>query len=94
MPVIEVEKKDGESNDSLIRRFTRKVQQSGILIHSKKSRFREQKPNKRKIREDALRRVEIREKNEYLRKIGKLEEQPKGFQKGFQRKGRQSRPSR
>lgn len=72
--MVEVKKKDGETTESLIRRFTKRVQQSGVLIRAKKSRFLESPKNKRKIKEDALRRLEIKEKKEYLRKIGKLEE--------------------
>lgn len=72
--LVEVKKKNGETTESLIRRFTKKVQQSGVLIRAKKSRFHEQEKNKREQREDALRRRKIKEQKEYLRKIGKLEE--------------------
>jgi len=72
--VVEVRKKNGESAESLLRRFTKKVQQSGILIRAKKGRFYEPKRSKREVREGAVRRNLIREKKEYLRKIGKLDD--------------------
>lgn len=72
--MIEVKKKEGESNESLVRRFTRQVQQSRLLIRAKRSRFYESPKNKRAIRESAKRRREIRAKREELRKMGKLDE--------------------
>lgn len=58
----------------MLRRFTRRVQQSGILIRAKRGRFYERPKNKRAMREDALRRKVIKERKDFLRKIGKLEE--------------------
>ena len=72
--MIEVKKKEGESSESLVRRFTRQVQQSRLLIRAKRSRFYEGPKNKRAIRESAKRRREIRAKREELRKMGKLDE--------------------
>lgn len=72
--MVEVRKRDGESSESLLRRFTKKVQQSGVLLRAKKGRFFAPPKTKREIRVDALRRKAIREHKEYLRKIGKLEE--------------------
>jgi len=72
--VVEVRRKDGESGESLIRRFTRKVQQSGVLIRAKRRRFYEPPKTKREAKEEALRKKSTREKREYLKKIGKLEE--------------------
>lgn len=72
--MVEVRKRDNESSESLVRRFTKRVQQSGVLIRAKKRRFHENPKNKRAVREDALRRIAIHEEREILRKIGKLEE--------------------
>ncbi len=72
--MVEVRRKDGESGESLIRRFTRKVQQSGVLIRAKRRRFYEPPKTKRETKEDAIRRKQTRDKREYLKKIGKLEE--------------------
>ncbi|MEK7637384.1 MAG: 30S ribosomal protein S21 [Patescibacteria group bacterium] len=72
--MIEVKKRENESSESLVRRFTKRVQQSGVLIRAKKRRFYENPKNKRAVREDALRRQAIREQRELLRRQGKLEE--------------------
>lgn len=50
-----VQKKDNESSENLIRRFNRKVLQSGVLSQARKNRFHQNKPNKRARRETALR---------------------------------------
>ncbi len=72
--MVEVKKKDNESSESLIRRFNRRVQQSGVLLRTKKDQYFESAPNPRKLKDKAIRRSKIREKKEYLRKIGKLDE--------------------
>lgn len=50
-----VQKKDNESTENLIRRFNRKVIQSGVLSLAKKNRFHQPKPNRRARRADAIR---------------------------------------
>lgn len=84
--MIEVRRRNNESNESLLRRFSKRVQQSGVLIRAKKRRFFEAPKNKRAVRVDALRRQNIREERELLRKMGKLEE--------FDLKKRGTRPKR
>lgn len=72
--MVEVSKREGESTESLVRRFTKQVQQSRILIRAKRKRFYEPPKNKREIREQAKRRQQVKEQKAYLRKIGKLDE--------------------
>lgn len=72
--MVEVKKRDGESVEALLRRFTKRVQQSGVLIRAKKSRFYNAPKTKREQRAEAQRRSIIREQREHLRKLGKLEE--------------------
>jgi len=74
---IEVKKKTGETTRSLLRRFTRRIQQSGVLIRARKARFRERERSKRERRASALRRVKIVGEKEKLRKMGLLEEETK-----------------
>jgi len=73
--VAEVKRKKGETFESFLRRFHKKLQQSGRLIQSRKIRFHERSKSKTKVREDALRRKDISEKREYLKKIGKLKDE-------------------
>lgn len=70
--MIEVRKKKGESFESLVRRFNKRVQQSGRLYEARAIRFFSQRVTKNKQHRDAVRRSEIRDNKEYLRKIGKL----------------------
>ena len=74
--MAEVKRKRGETFESLVRRFSKKVQQSGRLIQSRKIRYHEKKKNKTAVRAAASRRAEINQKREYLKKIGKLVDEP------------------
>lgn len=50
-----VTRKPSESFESMMRRFNRKVQQSGTLTMVKKNQYREKEPSKREVREIAIR---------------------------------------
>lgn len=78
---IEVKRKNRETTTSLLRRFSRRVQQSGILLEARKTRFRLRPPTKRAKKQSALRRVQIKILREKLIKQGLLGENeplPKG----------------
>lgn len=72
--MLEVRRKDGESFESLIRRFTKKTIQSGKILQAKKIRFFNKEKTKRELKDSALRRQKISSHLEYLKKIGKLDE--------------------
>lgn len=74
---VEVNRKKGESFDSLLRRFQRRYQASGRNIQSKKIRFHSSEPNRNKSRSSALRKKNKKEEIEYLLKTGKLKEDPR-----------------
>lgn len=78
MSVVEIKRRKGESFDSLLRRFTRRVQVSGKLIETRAYRFHKKEPNQTTKREGALRRIESGEQRAYLMKVGKLVEEPRG----------------
>ncbi len=73
--MIEVKKKDNESVGSLLRRFSRKVQQSGLLLQARSVRFQEKSKSRTERRKSALRRNELSAQRERDRKLGKLEEE-------------------
>ncbi|MEK7560990.1 MAG: hypothetical protein AAB539_03490 [Patescibacteria group bacterium] len=54
--MVYVEKRSSETVGSLLRRFTRRVQLSGILLESRRNRFHKSDPTRRAMRESALRR--------------------------------------
>ena len=70
----EVKKKDNESFESLIRRFTKKTLQSGKLLQARKIRFFKKKFNTKKEKSKALRSLGIEKKIDYLKKIGKFDD--------------------
>jgi ribosomal protein S21 len=70
--VVEVKRKEGESNESLMRRFSRKIQQSGILIRARKMRFRQPVKSRIMQRREALKRAELREAREEQKKLMKV----------------------
>jgi len=77
--VVEVKRKKNESFEALLRRFGKKIQQSGRLIQSRKIRYYSKKKNKTAVRAAAARREEITDKREYLKKIGKLVEESRDW---------------
>lgn len=72
--MVTVKHRKGESFDSLYRRFSRRVQQSGKLLEVKKVRFRTPESNKARVKKSALRRLAARTKREYLIRTGQLVE--------------------
>lgn len=73
--MAEAKRKKGESFESLIRRFNKKLQQSGKLLQSRKVKYFQRPKSRTKARQDALRRLNIRSEKEYLKKIGKLKDE-------------------
>ena len=73
--MIEVKRKDNESIGSLLRRFSKRIQQSGLLLQARSSRFRDKSPSRTERRKNALRKNEIVAEKEYQRKLGKLEDE-------------------
>jgi len=53
--VLEVTRKDDESAENLVRRFNKKVIQSGILATARKKKYFEKPISKREAREVAIR---------------------------------------
>lgn len=69
--MVEVKKKDNESFDSLLRRFTRKIQQSGVLIRARKTRFYTPSKSRNLQRVAARRRAQLKAEREELKRMGK-----------------------
>jgi len=74
---IEVKKQQGETTRGLLRRFSRRIQQSGVLVRARKERFYEKDKTKKERRDGAVYRVKVGKEKEKLRKMGLLEEEPK-----------------
>ncbi len=70
--MIEIKKQSGENNYNLLRRFSRKMQESGILLKARKIRFKSKKITKRQKLQAALFREKIRREKNKLVKLGLL----------------------
>lgn len=71
---VEVKRKEKEPVGSLLRRFTRRVQQSGVLLNARKSRFYQKPKTKRQEKQSALRREQLRAQRKDMMKMGLIEE--------------------
>lgn len=70
---LEIQRKERETSQSLIRRFSRRIRQSGILLRARKIRFRQRPKSKQMKKRAALRREELKKEYEKLKKLGKPE---------------------
>lgn len=68
--MIETRKKEGESSNSLIFRFSKKVRQSGIMAETRKRRFKDRPENRRRRRLAAIHRSEKNAERARLKKLG------------------------
>ncbi len=70
--VIEVKKNSNENNSSVLRRFSRRIQESGIIRKVKSSRYSLRKESKLKVKNSALKKMTRRKEIEKLSKLGKM----------------------
>lgn len=70
--IIYIERKDRESGGSLMRRFSRRVQQAGILPRARSLRFFVRAPSEAQKKKSALHRIGKRKTMERLYKLGKI----------------------
>lgn len=73
MVSISVARHGSESTPSLIRRFSKRVQGSGIVRKAKSVRYRVRDLSKAKIRTGALRRIARDEKRTQMERLGLIE---------------------
>lgn len=70
--VVEIKKEKRESVASLIRKFTKAVQKSGILVRAREKMYKERNISREKKKRSALRREEMKKKYEKLKKLGAI----------------------
>ena len=73
--MVEVKRKPNESVGSLLRRFNRFVQQSGVLLKAKGDQFRQKKATERKEKMSAIMGTHLAELRKRLEKMGKYDEE-------------------
>ena len=69
---LEVKKQERETSQNLIRRFTKSIQKSGILLRARKIRFKGKEKSEQMKKRAALRREEKKKEYEKLEKLGKI----------------------
>ncbi len=69
---IDVRKNPNENNASLLRRFSRRVQEAGIMPKVKSLRYHERKPSKLVVKTGALKKLKRRKEYERMKKLGKV----------------------
>lgn len=73
--MVDVKRKRGESFESMLRRFSRRLQLSGKIRQAKKIRFYKGEKSKSELKKSALRRLELQRHFDKLKKLGKLPEE-------------------
>lgn len=71
--MIEVKKLENESMASLLRRFNRRIKISGILLRARELQFKNRPKSELKKKIGAIKNFKLKQKLEYLRKLGKIE---------------------
>ena len=79
---LEIKKQDRETSQALIRRFTKGVQQSGILRRARDIQFFHKAKSQKVKKAAALRREVMKKEYKKLEKLGKLDFKKKS---GFRR---------
>lgn len=73
--MVEVKRKPNESTGSMLRRFSRFVQQSGVLIRRKSLKYRPKKVTPRIEKNRAIMGMHLRKLRQNLEKLGKYSEE-------------------
>tara|TARA_Y100000310_G_C20572524_1_gene758769 strand:+ start:649 stop:867 length:219 start_codon:yes stop_codon:yes gene_type:complete len=63
--VLEIKKQERETSQNLVRRFSRRMKKSGILVTARKNRFQDRPQSKQMKKRSALRKEEL--KKEYIK---------------------------
>ena len=71
--MVEVRRREKESSSALARRFTKKVQLSGVLVTARSQRSATRPKSRAQKKREALHRIAKRKVFERMRKLGKKE---------------------
>ncbi|MCK4355302.1 hypothetical protein KAW43_03110 [Candidatus Parcubacteria bacterium] len=76
---IQIKKQSRENSQNLVRRFSRRIQQSGVLRRARNIRFAKRAKSAQLKKRTALRKEELKKEYELLRKLGKELQQRKRY---------------
>jgi len=79
--MAEAKRKKGESFEAFLRRFNRKIIESGKLLQFKKVKYNQSGKSKNLQKQSALVKMQKRDEREYLRKIGRLPEEDNHYRR-------------
>ncbi|MFH1714154.1 MAG: 30S ribosomal protein S21 [Candidatus Nealsonbacteria bacterium] len=72
---LEVKKQERESSQGLIRRFSKRIQKSGVLRQARKNRFFSRPKSKQMKKRAALRRGQLTAEYQKKKKLGLLKDE-------------------
>jgi hypothetical protein len=72
---LEIQKQDKETSQNLIRRFSKRIKRSGILLQARKIRYKKRPESNQMKKRTALRREELTQKYKELEKTGKIKQE-------------------
>jgi len=70
--MVEVRKRDKESTESMLRRFTRRVNNSNVLSQAKEAQYRTKEKSKKEQRKAAMNREQFIKERKKLEKMGEV----------------------
>lgn len=73
--MVQVTRKPNESVGSLLRRFSRLIQQTGLVLRAKKRRYFQKDPTERLEKNRAIMREALRDLRKKLEKMGQYDEE-------------------
>jgi len=68
--MVEIKRKEKESIEGMLRRFNKKLQQSGNIYRARALRFHQKRKSKAVQKEEASRKRMITERREHLKRLG------------------------
>ncbi len=71
---LEIKKDNRETSQSLVRRFSKRVKQSGILMRARKNRFKTRNKSEQTQKKSAIRKEQLRKEYELAEKMDKPKE--------------------
>ncbi len=72
---LEIKKDERETSQNLVRRFSRRMKQSGILLRARKARFKKRAKSRQMRKKSALRKEQLKKEYEEMEKMGKSKQQ-------------------
>lgn len=79
--MTEIKRKKGETFEAMLRRFSKRMQQSRKILQVKKSRYHEKTLSRNLKRQATLHKLKTRAQKEYLTKTGQLKDEDRKYYK-------------